>query len=218
MNSALAEVNGVDERGDRGVILVGLGDEVDFTSPPARRLLREFFPATSGGHLPNALAEWLESDAGQPLIRRRGRRRLTVKRADHSLLLEERQRTDLVDCTRTRGAGLGCPGQDQRRDRAAALTCAEHGAKAPGERVHQARGRHTHRRSDPVSRSRRRRRVLSGRPARSRAAVRRSSSSSCLSVRARERVARCHVVVCISFCPASASGGAEVQRRSVPRE
>jgi DNA-binding CsgD family transcriptional regulator len=90
LNTALAELDRVDEHRDRGVILVGLDDEVDFTSPPARRLLREFFPATSGGRLPKALAEWLASDGGQPLIRRDGSRRLTVKRADHALFLEER--------------------------------------------------------------------------------------------------------------------------------
>src|SRR5215218_1192516 len=48
--------------GGRGVILLGFAGEVESASPPTRRLLREFFPATSGGPLPAALAEWLESD------------------------------------------------------------------------------------------------------------------------------------------------------------
>jgi DNA-binding CsgD family transcriptional regulator len=91
LSSALAELERVDEDGDRGVILLGPSDEVDFTSPPARRLLHEFFPTTSRGRLPAALAEWLESDGAEPLIRHRGDRRLTVKRADGALLLEERQ-------------------------------------------------------------------------------------------------------------------------------
>jgi DNA-binding CsgD family transcriptional regulator len=48
--------------GGRGVILLGFAGEVESASPPTRRLLREFFPATSGGPLPAALVEWLESD------------------------------------------------------------------------------------------------------------------------------------------------------------
>jgi DNA-binding CsgD family transcriptional regulator len=52
-------------------------------------LLREFFPVRSGGRLPLALVEWLESGDTKPLIRRRGERRLTVQEADGALLLEE---------------------------------------------------------------------------------------------------------------------------------
>ena len=89
-SSALAELDRVDEHDRRGVILLGLGGEVEFASPPTERLLREFFPARSGGQLPAALAEWLESGDAKPLIRRRGERRLTVQQADGALLLEER--------------------------------------------------------------------------------------------------------------------------------
>ena len=91
LSSALAELDRADEHSFRGVIVLGLGPEVDFASPPAQRQLREFFPPTNRGRLPPALAEWLESDGEQTLIRRRGRRQLTVKRADGDLLLEERQ-------------------------------------------------------------------------------------------------------------------------------
>ena len=90
LSSALAELDRVDEHDRRGVILLGLGGEVEFASPPTERLLREFFPATSGGRLPAALVEWLDSGESKPLIRRRGERRLTVQRADGALLLEER--------------------------------------------------------------------------------------------------------------------------------
>jgi DNA-binding CsgD family transcriptional regulator len=91
LNLALAELGRVDEHDPRGVILLGLGGEVEFASPPSERLLREFFPARSGGRLPPALIEWLESGDTKPLIRRRGERRLTVRRqADGALLLEER--------------------------------------------------------------------------------------------------------------------------------
>jgi DNA-binding CsgD family transcriptional regulator len=91
LSSTLAELDRADEHSFRGVIVLGLGHEVDFASPPAQRQLREFFPPTGRGRLPPALAEWLESDGERTLIRRRGRRQLTVKRADGDLLLEERQ-------------------------------------------------------------------------------------------------------------------------------
>jgi DNA-binding CsgD family transcriptional regulator len=90
LSSALAELDRVDEHDPRGVILLGLGGEIEFASPPTERLLREFFPARSGGQLPAALTEWLESGDTKPLIRRRGERRLTVQQADGALLLEER--------------------------------------------------------------------------------------------------------------------------------
>ncbi len=90
LSSALAELDRVDEHDPRGVILLGLGGEVEFASPPTERLLREFFPARSGGRLPAALVEWLESNDAKPLIRRRGERRLTVQQADGALLFEER--------------------------------------------------------------------------------------------------------------------------------
>ena len=90
LSSALAELDHVDEHAPHGVILLGLGGEVEYASPPTERLLREFFPARSGGGLPVALVEWLESGDARPLIRRRGERRLTVQRADGGLLLDER--------------------------------------------------------------------------------------------------------------------------------
>jgi DNA-binding CsgD family transcriptional regulator len=90
LSSALAELDRVDEHDRRGVMLLGLGGEVEFASPPTERLLREFFPAKSGGRLPAALVEWLESGDAKPLLRRRGERRLTVQQADGALLLEER--------------------------------------------------------------------------------------------------------------------------------
>jgi DNA-binding CsgD family transcriptional regulator len=90
LSSALAELDRVDEHDRRGVILLGLGGEVEFASPPTERLLREFFPAASGERLPAALVKWLESGDATPLIRRRGERRLTVVQADGALVLEER--------------------------------------------------------------------------------------------------------------------------------
>ncbi len=90
LSSALAELDRVDEHDRHGVILLGLGGEVEFASPPTERLLREFFPAMSGSQLPPALTKWLESGDAKPLIRLRGERQLTVQQADGALLLEER--------------------------------------------------------------------------------------------------------------------------------
>jgi DNA-binding CsgD family transcriptional regulator len=90
LSSALAELARVDEHDRRGVILLDLGGEVEFASPPSERMLREFFPARSGGRLPAALVEWLDSGDTKPLIRRRGERQLTVQQAEGALLLEER--------------------------------------------------------------------------------------------------------------------------------
>jgi DNA-binding CsgD family transcriptional regulator len=69
--------------------MLGLGGELEFASPPAQRLLSEFFPGTSGERLPGDFAEWLESGDARPLIRRRGERRMTVQQVDGALLLEE---------------------------------------------------------------------------------------------------------------------------------
>jgi DNA-binding CsgD family transcriptional regulator len=87
---ALAELERTDEQGSRGVLFFGAGGEVEFMSPPVRRLLMDFFPATPAGRLPGAVAEWLEDGRSQSLVRRRGERRLVVERTADSLILEER--------------------------------------------------------------------------------------------------------------------------------
>ena len=86
---ALAELERADEQGSRGVIFFGTAGEVEFMSPPAHRLLREFFPRTSTP-LPAALDAWLQGAQSQPLLRRRGDRQLVVERTADSLILEER--------------------------------------------------------------------------------------------------------------------------------
>jgi DNA-binding CsgD family transcriptional regulator len=90
LGSALAELDRADEHSGRGVILLGLGGEVEFASAPARRLLREFYPGVTADRLPVALEEWLESGAASPLISCRAVRQLSVDRTDDALLLEER--------------------------------------------------------------------------------------------------------------------------------
>ena len=87
--AALAELDHTDESDARGVILMGMSSEIEFASPPAHRLLRHFFPATAVGQLPVAIADWIESDTGQSLTRRRGADRLTVERTGDTLVLEE---------------------------------------------------------------------------------------------------------------------------------
>jgi DNA-binding CsgD family transcriptional regulator len=87
--SALAELDRTDENDTRGVILIGLGGDIEFASPPAHRQLRRFFPAASPGRLPAALSEWLDSGAARPLTHRRGSARLTVERSGDALVLEE---------------------------------------------------------------------------------------------------------------------------------
>jgi DNA-binding CsgD family transcriptional regulator len=89
LSSALAELDRTEENDSRGVVLMGVGSEIEYASPPAHRLLDDFFPAATGGRLPKAISDWLESGAGQRLVRRRGARVLQVERADGALLLEE---------------------------------------------------------------------------------------------------------------------------------
>jgi DNA-binding CsgD family transcriptional regulator len=86
---ALAELERADEQGSRGVIFFGTAGKVEFMSPPAHRLLRDFFPRAPAP-LPAALDAWLQGAQSQPLLRRRGDRRLVVARMGDALILEER--------------------------------------------------------------------------------------------------------------------------------
>jgi DNA-binding CsgD family transcriptional regulator len=87
---ALAELGRADEQVPRGVVFLSAAGEVEFVAPPALRLLRDFFPSTSGTALPAELRAWLESGSSERLLRRRGDRRLVVEKTDDSLILEER--------------------------------------------------------------------------------------------------------------------------------
>ena len=88
--AALGELHRAGEEAPRGLILLGPAGEFEFMSPPAWRLLRDFFPIAPTGRLPPALVNWLEGGDSQPLVRRRGDRRLVVDRTADSLILEER--------------------------------------------------------------------------------------------------------------------------------
>lgn len=100
---ALSELGRADEQGSRGVILLA-GGEVEFMSPPADRLLRDFFPAARRGKLPAALTHWLQGGRSRSLLRQRGGRRLVVERTADSLILEET--VDEVQLTKREGEVL----------------------------------------------------------------------------------------------------------------
>jgi DNA-binding CsgD family transcriptional regulator len=90
LRSALGEIERADEHEKRGFVLLSPGGALEFASPPARRLLREFFPPAAPGRLPSDLADWLDTGVEASFIRRNDDRRLVVRRAADSLLLEER--------------------------------------------------------------------------------------------------------------------------------
>jgi DNA-binding CsgD family transcriptional regulator len=86
----LAELGQASESELRGVIFLSATGEMEFASPPAGRLLRDFFGANGGARLPAELAQWLASGSDR-LVRRRGSREVTVERSQDALLLRERQ-------------------------------------------------------------------------------------------------------------------------------
>lgn len=87
--ASLRELDRADEHDPRGIVLLGAAGEIEFASPPAQRLLREYFSPASAGLLPAALVDWLESGAARPFTRRGRDRRLVVRRESDSLVLEE---------------------------------------------------------------------------------------------------------------------------------
>jgi DNA-binding CsgD family transcriptional regulator len=90
LHAALAEIDRADEHEGRGFVLFSPGGALEFASPPAQRLLREFFPPAAPNRLPSDLAEWLEAGVDTKFIRRNDDRRLVVRRTGDSLVLEER--------------------------------------------------------------------------------------------------------------------------------
>jgi DNA-binding CsgD family transcriptional regulator len=81
LRAALDELDRGSEDESRGVIFLdGVGD-VEFASPPARRLVRDFLGVELGLRLPPELET--------PLVMHRGARRLDVERSGDTLLLRE---------------------------------------------------------------------------------------------------------------------------------
>jgi DNA-binding CsgD family transcriptional regulator len=91
LRSAVAALQRADEHDAQGVILLGVAGEIEFTSPPSQRLLREYFPPSPADRAPLEIVDWLASGAAAPLVRRSDGRRLTIQHADGALLLEERR-------------------------------------------------------------------------------------------------------------------------------
>jgi DNA-binding CsgD family transcriptional regulator len=91
LGSAFAALDSASETDQRGVVLLAGGDEFEFASAPARRLLAAFFTPPGGGRLPPELVRWLNEGAIEPLRRRRGDMFVTVRRSGDTLVLREQR-------------------------------------------------------------------------------------------------------------------------------
>jgi len=89
LTAALAGLEHASRSNPHGVVLLSAGNRIEFASPPARRLLAEFFPEPTGRGLPRLLADWLQAGAGRPFLSRRGERCLKLERVGEALMLEE---------------------------------------------------------------------------------------------------------------------------------
>jgi DNA-binding CsgD family transcriptional regulator len=88
LRTAMACLDAVPEHDARGVIFLDLDDRIVFASPPARRLLHDYFGLRDGTALPTVLVQWLDSGAPS-FTTRAGNRCLTIERSDEALLLQE---------------------------------------------------------------------------------------------------------------------------------
>jgi DNA-binding CsgD family transcriptional regulator len=98
LKAALERLDQSEDGDSSGVILLADDESPGFTSPSARRLIRDFFQPEAGGRLPPELARWLEAGAEQPFSRHRNERVLAVRREGDALLL--RVRCEVVRLTR----------------------------------------------------------------------------------------------------------------------
>jgi DNA-binding CsgD family transcriptional regulator len=88
LRAAITGLDFASEEDKRGVILLAPDGRIEFASPPAQRLMRDYFGPPDKTELPAALAEWLDSGAAT-LHLRLDDRRVTVERSGDALLLEE---------------------------------------------------------------------------------------------------------------------------------
>jgi DNA-binding CsgD family transcriptional regulator len=88
LRAALASLESASEHDPRGVIVVGRSGRIDYASPAARRLLREYFGSQHSAELPPTLADWVDSGA-KGSSWPRGDRRLTIDRVGDALMLGE---------------------------------------------------------------------------------------------------------------------------------
>jgi DNA-binding CsgD family transcriptional regulator len=89
------------EPGSAGLVVLRSFGKVEFATPAAERLLARYFQDGSDGDLPEPVRTWLHHDserlngngfpppATPPLRIARGNRRLTIRHAGHTLLLDE---------------------------------------------------------------------------------------------------------------------------------
>jgi len=90
LGAAIAGLERAAEQDARGVVFLASDGRIEFASPPARRLILEYFGASAKAELPAALLQWLES--GSPTFAQGlANRRLTVERSGDALLLEEKR-------------------------------------------------------------------------------------------------------------------------------
>jgi DNA-binding CsgD family transcriptional regulator len=97
---ALTELERHESGNGRGVVFLGSAGSLEYASPPARRMLRDFFEPRHGERLPAELEKWLVSGS-RLFLRRRGRRELTVECCGDTLVLHER-RAEVALTTRER--------------------------------------------------------------------------------------------------------------------
>jgi DNA-binding CsgD family transcriptional regulator len=86
LHSALAALATASD--SRGVILIGRSGRIEYSSPTAERLVREYFGVRPSAELPPRLADWIDSGA-RTSSWPRGDRRLTIDRVGDALVLEE---------------------------------------------------------------------------------------------------------------------------------
>jgi DNA-binding CsgD family transcriptional regulator len=84
-----------------GLVVLRLPNRIEFATPTAERLLARYFQAAPDDELPESVRAWLRHDSRRlngdglpppspaPLRVERGNRRLTIRRAGHTLLLDE---------------------------------------------------------------------------------------------------------------------------------
>lgn len=88
LESMLEELAQGTENESRGVVFLDAFGDVEFASPPARRLIRDFFGAELGSLLPPELQAWF-ADGPSMLVLPQPPRKLTVERSGDRLLLTE---------------------------------------------------------------------------------------------------------------------------------
>jgi DNA-binding CsgD family transcriptional regulator len=88
LRAALESLESAWEHDSRGAIVIGRGGRIDYASPAARRLLREYFGTHDSAELPSKIVEWLESDL-TTLSWPEGECRVSVDRAGDALVLRE---------------------------------------------------------------------------------------------------------------------------------